>query len=608
MTTPRLATVAVAALLALAPALPAADATPEQIAEESAKANAFFDRVFDENVARFPEFQTSLGMKTNLDQWNDGSEVAALENFGRAVANLAELKRSIDPARLDEQTRVSYELFVRGVERQIEGFRWRYHNYPVNQQFGVHANVPEFLMNNHRVGTLDDARAYVTRLRTIDRKFAPVFDGLKKREELGIVPPKFVFPLVLETCRNLIAGEPFDASGQKNPLLADIEKKVAALNDVDDATKAAVIAEAKAALLEVFKPTYEKLIATLTAQEKVATDDDGVWKFPHGREYYDYQLRGFTTTNMDADAIHALGLSEVKRIHAEMEAIKRQVAFAGDLPAFFKFMREDPQFYYPNTDEGKAAYLKRATEVIDDMRGRLDSLFGVKPKAPMVVRAVEPFRERASGGAFYQRPTPDGSRPGIYYVNLYDMKAQPKYELEALAYHEGIPGHHMQIAIQQELKGLPKFRLFSGYTAYSEGWGLYTEQLPKEIGLYRDPYSDFGRLSMELWRAARLVVDTGLHAQRWTRKQTMDWLRQNTPNSERDILTETNRYIANAGQATAYKIGMLKLLELRELARRELGTRFDLRAYHDLVLKNGPLPLDYLEESVRRWIAQAKKN
>lgn len=606
MTTPRLATVAVAALLALAPALPAADATPDQIAEESAKANAFFDRVFDENVARFPEFQTSLGMKTNLDQWNDGSEVAALENFGRAVASLAELKRSIDPARLDEQTRVSYELFVRGIERQIEGFRWRYHNYPVNQQFGVHANVPEFLMNNHRVGTLDDARAYVTRLRTIDRKFAPVFDGLKKREELGIVPPKFVFPLVLETCRNLIAGEPFDASGQKNPLLADIEKKVAALKDVDDATKAAVIAEAKAALLEVFKPTYEKLIATLTAQEKVATDDDGVWKFPHGREYYDYQLRGFTTTNMDADAIHALGLSEVKRIHAEMEAIKRQVAFAGDLPAFFKFMREDPQFYYPNTDEGKAAYLKRATEVIDDMRGRLDSLFGVKPKAPMVVRAVEPFRERASGGAFYQRPTPDGSRPGIYYVNLYDMKAQPKYELEALAYHEGIPGHHMQIAIQQELKGLPKFRLFSGYTAYSEGWGLYTEQLPKEIGLYQDPYSDFGRLSMELWRAARLVVDTGLHAQRWTRQQTMDWLRRNTPNSERDILTETNRYIANAGQATAYKIGMLKLLELRELARRELGTRFDLRAYHDLVLKNGPLPLDYLEESVRRWIAQAK--
>lgn len=606
MTTPRLATVAVAALLALAPALPAADATPEQIAEESAKANAFFDRVFDENVARFPEFQTSLGMKTNLDQWNDGSEVAALENFGRAVANLAELKRRIDPARLDEQTRVSYELFVRGVERQIEGFRWRYHNYPVNQQFGVHANVPEFLMNNHRVGTLDDARAYVTRLRTIDRKFAPVFDGLKKREELGIVPPKFVFPLVLETCRNLIAGEPFDASGQKNPLLADIEKKVAALKDADDATKAAVIAEAKAALLEVFKPTYEKLIATLTAQEKVATDDDGVWKFPHGREFYDYQLRGFTTTNMDADAIHALGLSEVKRIHAEMEAIKRQVAFAGDLPAFFKFMREDPQFYYPNTDEGKAAYLKRATEVIDDMRGRLDSLFGVKPKAPMVVRAVEPFRERASGGAFYQRPTPDGSRPGIYYVNLYDMKAQPKYELEALAYHEGIPGHHMQIAIQQELKGLPKFRLFSGYTAYSEGWGLYTEQLPKEIGLYQDPYSDFGRLSMELWRAARLVVDTGLHAQRWTRQQTMDWLRRNTPNSERDILTETNRYIANAGQATAYKIGMLKLLELRELARRELGTRFDLRAYHDLVLKNGPLPLDYLEESVRRWIAQAK--
>lgn len=606
MPTPRFAPLVLAAALALAPAVLLAQAGPADIAAESAKANAFFDRIFDENVARFPEFQTSLGMKTNLDKWNDGSEEAGLENFARSVGNLAELKRTINPALLDEQTRVSYELFVRNAERQIEAFRWRYHNYPVNQQFGAHANVPEFLMNNHRVTTLDDARAYVTRLRTIDQKFAPLFVGLEKRQALGIVPPKFVFPLVLETCRNLIAGAPFDQSGTKNPLFADIEKKVNALKDVDDATKAAVIADASAALTEVFKPTYEKLIGVLEAQEKVATDEDGVWKFPHGREYYDFQLRGFTTTNMNADEIHALGLSEVKRIHGEMEGIMRQVNFTGDLHAFFKFMREDPQFYYPNTEEGKAAYLQRATEIIDDMRGRLDSLFGVKPKAEMVVRAVEPFRERASGGAFYQRPAPDGSRPGVYYVNLYDMKAQPKYEAEALAYHEGLPGHHMQIAIQQELKGLPKFRLFGGYTAYSEGWGLYTELLPKEIGLYQDPYSDFGRLSMELWRAARLVVDTGLHAKKWTRQQTMDWLRQNTPNSDRDILTETNRYIANAGQATASKIGMLKILELREMAKKELGSKFDIRDYHDLVLKSGPLPLDYLEESVRGWIARQK--
>ncbi|MGH6630377.1 MAG: DUF885 domain-containing protein, partial [Burkholderiales bacterium] len=351
---------------------------------------------------------------------------------------------------------------------------------------------------------------------------------------------------------------------------------------------------------------YESVIAWARNFEKQATTDDGIWKLPDGTAYYDFLLESFTTTKLTADEIHAIGLREVARIHGEMEAIKQKVGFKGSLPEFFKFMREDPQFYYPNTPEGKAAYLQRSNEIIDRMRSRLDELFGIKPKAQLVVKAVEPFREKESGGAFYQRGAPDGSRPGTYYVNLFDMKAVPKYEMEALAHHEGIPGHHMQISIAQELQGVPKFRKFGGYTAYAEGWGLYCERVPKEIGFYADPYTDFGRLSMELWRAARLVVDTGIHAKRWTRQQTMDWLHLNTPNADRDIFTETNRYIVIPSQATAYKIGMLRILELRELAQKELGKKFDIREFHDTVLGQGALPLDVLEGQVRAWITRKK--
>jgi uncharacterized protein (DUF885 family) len=314
-------------------------------------------------------------------------------------------------------------------------------------------------------------------------------------------------------------------------------------------------------------------------------------------------LRHTTTTNLSADEIHHLGLKEVARIHCEMEKIRAKVGFKGDLHAFFKFMREDPQFYLPDTDEGRAKYLAKAVQIVDEMKKRLDELFLTKPKADVEVKAVEKFRESSAGAAFYQQPAPDGSRPGMFYVNLRDMRDQPVYELEALAHHEGIPGHHMQIAIAQELTGIPKFRkLGARFTAYTEGWGLYSELTPKEIGMYQDPYSDFGRLSLELLRAARLVVDTGMHAKKWTRNQAIDYLRQNTPNSEGDCVDAINRYIVMPSQATAYKIGMLKILELRGKAKRALGAKFDLHQFHDVVLTNGALPLDVLEELVNRWI------
>ena len=306
---------------------------------------------------------------------------------------------------------------------------------------------------------------------------------------------------------------------------------------------------------------------------------------------------------LTAEEIHQIGLDEVARIHGEMRAIMNQVGFEGDLQAFFEFMRTDEQFYYPNTDEGKEAYLARAVAVIDDMRERLDGLFITKPKSEMIVKRVEAFRENSAGTAFYQPPAPDGSRPGTYYANLFNMKNMPKYQLEALAYHEGIPGHHMQIALSIESEGLPKFRKHGFQTAYTEGWGLYCEQVPKELGLYKDPYSDFGRLAMELWRACRLVVDTGIHYKKWTREQGIDYYKSNTPDSERDCIRMVERHIVMASQATAYKVGMLKILELREKAKAILGEKFDIREFHEVILTNGAVPLDILEELIDEYIA-----
>jgi uncharacterized protein (DUF885 family) len=380
------------------------------------------------------------------------------------------------------------------------------------------------------------------------------------------------------------------------------------LKDVDAATRERLLSDARKAMVDSLKPAYEKLTACLQQLEKRANDDAGVWKFPDGGAFYEYALRRTTTTDLTANQIHDIGLKEVARIHAEMTKIKDKVGFKGDLQAFFKFMREDRQFYLPDTDEGRAKYLARAVAIIDEMKKRLDELFATKPKADIVVKAVEKFREQSAGKAFYQQPAPDGSRPGMFYVNLREMQSNPTYQLEALAYHEGIPGHHMQIAIAQELSGVPKFRKFGlRYTAYTEGWGLYSEQAPKEIGMYRDPYSDFGRLALELWRAGRLVVDTGIHHKKWTRQQAIDYLKQNTPNSEADCIDSINRYIVMPSQATAYKIGMIKILELREKAKKQLGSKFDIHQFHDVVLTNGALPLDVLEELVDRWI-KSKQN
>ena len=581
----------------------ASTSAPEQIAAESKRANEFFDKSFDEFASHHPQFLSQLGIKIDNDKWEDVSDAQAVADLALRASFLERLKRDFDPAKLDAQTQLSWKLSERDLERDMEGFRFRFCDYPVDQMNGVHSEVPTFLMNVHRVDSLEDARAYVARLNAVPKLFAQTIDGMIERERRGVVAPKFVFPLVLDACRKILTGQPFNAGGANNPILDDFTTKIASLKDVDTPAREKLIADAKKALLEAVKPAYETLIAFLQAQEQRATDDAGVWKFPDGAAFYDYALRRAKTTNLTPREIHELGLKEVARIHEEMRGIKEKVGFKGDLKAFFKFMREDKQFYFPDTDEGKQKYLARATQIIGTMKKRLDEMFITKPKADIVVKAVEKFREKSAGGAFYQQPAPDGSRPGMFYVNLSDMKNTPIYELEALAYHEGIPGHHMQISIAQEMSGIPKFRRFGlRYTAYIEGWGLYNELIPKEFGFYQDPYSDFGRLSAELWRAARLVVDTGLHDKRWSRQQAIDYLKENTPNAEGDCVDSINRYIVMPGQATAYKIGMLKILELRENAKKQLGSKFDLRQFHEVILTNGPVPLDVLDELVDAWV------
>lgn len=543
---------------------------------------------------------TSLGMKERYGEWDDFSDLAATEELAQAVADLATLRRDFDYEALSPQDQLSYRLFERRKEADVARFQWRLHSYPCNQMFGFQSRLPSFLISYHRIESEADAHAYISRLASMEEAIGQLTEGLEKRKAMGVLPPKFVFAHVLQDCRNILTGAPFEA-GADSPLWEDFKRKTAAL-DLEEGAVEALHESARSALLGSVQRGYTSLMEVLEEHRLSATDEAGVWKLPRGEAYYSHRLREMTTTDLSAREIHEIGLSEMERIHDEMRQIMKAVGFEGDLQAFFRYLREDDRFYYPNTDEGRADYLADAMAIVERMRGDLDRLFNIQPKAAMEVRRVEAFREKSAGKAFYMRGSPDGSRPGIYYANLYNMKDMPNYQMEALAFHEGIPGHHMQISIAQELEDIPRFRKFGGYTAYSEGWGLYCERLPREYGYYEDPYSDFGRLAMELWRAARLVVDTGLHHYKWTREEAIRYLEENTPNSSGDCRKAIERYIVMPGQATAYQIGMLRIMDMRKKAKEALGEQFDIRAFHDTLLANGSVPLDVLEKQVMDWV------
>lgn len=572
---------------------------------ESEKVNAYFQKSFDASVDRSPEFQTHLGIKKDYGKLNNNSPEFAERELEIKKEELIWLTDSVNTKALSKDALLSYKLFKQGVENQIEDYKFRLHNYPVNQMFGAQSGKPAFLINMHRIDSIADAEAYISRLHAFKPYFLQLVENLKAREAIGIIPPKFVYDKIVQDSENILVGEPFENTSNPSALLNDFVTKVNTL-DIEETEKTTLQNQAKDALLTSVKPAYDGLIQFMKSQKERSNSDHGAWKFPNGEAFYNNALKRTTTTNLTANEIHNIGLAEVKRIHDEMNAIREQVEFKGDLKAFFEFMKTDKQFYYPANQEGKDAYLAKAVKLIDSMKTRLDEIFISKPKADIMVKAVEAFREQSAGKAFYNRPAADGSRPGIYYANLYDMESMPTYQMEALAYHEGIPGHHMQLAIQQELEDVPMFRKFGGYTAYTEGWGLYSEFIPKEMGFYADPYSDFGRLAMELWRACRLVVDTGIHAKKWTREEGIAYYTENTPNAELDGVKMVERHIVMPSQATAYKIGMLKILELRENAKKVLGDKFDIREFHEVIISHGAIPLNVLEDFVEEYIASKK--
>ena len=572
----------------------------------SEKANKLFEEAYQARLERSPYELSTIGSKKFYDRWDDLSTEETDARFRLVQKWARKIEKEIDPSSLDDETALSLRLFRYNAETSVQHHPFAEYDYPVNQMFGLQAEIPAFLINVHQISNEWEARAYITRLQRLPEVIRQLNAGLLRREKNGIMPPKFVFGYVLSDVDKLLKGFPLQPeSPEKHPVYADFEKKVKAL-ELSPPKQSELLKQGQAAMVEGFAPAYKSLRKVLTEQQSRATTDDGCWKFPRGAEYYAQALSQTTTTDMTAEEIHQLGLSEVQRIHNEMRVIMKKVGFEGTLQEFFQFMRDDPRFYYSNDAAGKQAYLAKADDIVAAMKGKLDQLFLTKPKADLVVKAVEPFREKTAGKAFYQSPSMDGKRPGYYYANLYDMASMPNYQMEALAYHEGIPGHHMQLSIAQELTSLPTFRRMAGYTAYIEGWGLYTEQLPKEFGFYSDPYSDFGRLAMELWRACRLVVDTGIHSKRWTREEGVDYYRSNTPNSKEDCQKMVDRHIVMPGQATAYKVGMNEILRLREKAREELGPQFDIREFHDVVLTHGAVPLAVLETLVEDWIEEKR--
>lgn len=574
-----------------------------EIEKENKNIMAFFEECYQQSVERNPELATRLGLNKHKDRWTDNSEAGLLNEKNIAQAQRDTMQSRFDFEKLTLQNQLSYRLFEIEMQKVIDGYKWRYHNYPVNQMSGFQTEIPAFLINMHSIDSVSDAWAYIERLKSIKPLFDIEMEGLVKRDSMKIVPPRFVFPLVIQDCYNIITGTPFDRSSKKSSLLQDFTDKINALKSVSANDKTKLLSACNDALINSVQPAYRNLIDFLREQERHAGLQDGCWKWPDGNKYYLYALKENTTTNIKPEEIFKTGEKEVKRIHEEMKKIMKEVGWKNDnLKEFFTFMRTDSQFFYANTPVGKKAYMDRVTAVLDTMNIELDKLFNIKPRARLAIKEVEPFRQQSVGTAFYEDPSPDGKRPGTYYINTYEMLDQPIYQLEALAYHEAIPGHHMQVAIAQELTNIPEFRKYIGNTAYVEGWALYSELVPKEIGLYKDPYSDFGRLSNEVFRAARLVVDVGIHYKKWGREQALAYFLNNTANAAGDSKKEIERYIVWPGQATGYKIGMMKIFELRENAKLQLQEKFNIKEFHDLVLSNGALPLNLLDEQVQLWI------
>lgn len=569
--------------------------------------NWFYTRVFLQFALDSPELLTQLrllepmGIRSHNAKLGDASIAHGDEKLAKLKDDYATFK-TYDASGLAGQDRLSYDIFDYFVSMQVRGEPWRYNNYPVNQLFGVQSNLPNLMTQQQQVNDAVDAENYIARLGEFPRMLNQVIDGIKLRERKGVIPPKFVVEKVLSQIQGFMAP---GAGG--NTLTVNLKEKLEQIpaSKMDEATKNALLARAERAVGESVFPAYKALATYFETLRPKATHNDGVWALPDGDKYYQYQIELSTTTKMTAQQLHQIGLEEVARISNEMDGILKAIGYnEGTVGERVRRLAKSPEQLYSDSDAGRAQILKDYQAIIDQVSAGLDPWFGIKPVSKVEVKRVPPFTEKTAPGAYYNPPPMDGSRPGVFFVNLGDVAATPKYFMHTLAYHEAVPGHHLQIAIAREVKGLPIFRSVVPFTAYVEGWGLYAEQLAWEAGYEKNPLDNIGRLQLEMFRAVRLVVDTGMHAKHWTREQAIDYMFSHTGMTEGDVVIEIERYLVMPGQALAYKVGMLKILELRERAKTALGSKFDIREFHDEVLKNGAMPLGMLEQVIDAYIAR----
>lgn len=542
-----------------------------------------------------------LGLEFYKDDLADRSLGHSREVSEKLVEDLETL-RSYDRAEMNEHERLSYDILEWFMDMQVQGLQWAYHNYPVNQLFGVQSSLPDFMVQIHQVHDIDDAEAYIARLTQFDRVFDQVLEQLRYREDHQIIPPRFVVDKVLVEMRDFI-----DKPITEHLLYVKFAEKLDKAG-IKGEERRQLMDDAATAIQHDVYPGYHALIAYFEALKPKAITNHGVWALPDGEAYYNYLVRMHTTTDLTAQQVHEIGLREVARIEAQMDTILDAQGYTeGTVGERMIALTREPRFLYPDSDAGRQQILADYQAIIDEVSAGLSPYFDVRPEAGVKVKRIPKFKEETAPGAYYQGPSMDGSRPGIFYANLREVSAIPKWGMRTLAYHEGVPGHHFQVAIQQEIEGVPTFRKLLGFTAYQEGWALYAERLAWELGFQDDPYNNLGRLQSEMFRAVRLVVDTGIHYKRWSREQAIDYMVSKTGMPRGEVVAEIERYFVMPGQALAYKIGMLKILELREQAKQALGPNFDMREFHNVILTNGAMPLTILERVVDDWIADEQR-
>jgi uncharacterized protein (DUF885 family) len=570
----------------------------------------FYTKLFFQFATESPELLTQLrlfeqaGIRGHNGQWGDASEANADRQFAKLKTDYATFK-SYESNALKGQDKISYEVLDFYLKDRVAGEPWRYHNLPMSQHFGAQTTTPELMTQSQQINDATDAEHYVKRLETMPVKFDQILEGVKLRESKGILPMRFVLDKVVLQLQGYVAK-----GAKETSLYTAFKEKLGKLPEatMTAAEKSQWLAKAETAIENKVIPSFKKITAHFEGLKTKVSTNNGVWAWPNGEQYYQYCIETHTTTKLTANELHNVGLAEVERLKTQMISILGTAGYSeGSIAQRVKQLSESPSQLYSDDDAGRAQILKDYQSIIDEIDGGIAPYFAVRPKAKVQVRRIEPSNEDSSAGAYYQPAPLDGSLPGRFYANLRNVKETPKFAMRTLAYHEAIPGHHFQIGIAQELKGLPIFRNVLGFTAYSEGWALYAEQLAAEIGYHKDPLNNLGRLQAEMFRAVRLVVDTGIHSKRWTRERAVDYMLEHTGMPVGEVETEIERYFVDPGQALAYKVGMLKILELRERSKTALGTKFDLKEFHNVVLTNGALPLTVLERLVDEMIAKPKK-